>query len=122
MMAEILTEDQLRILRHMLGLTHPERGEQVPYRDYYCANPGDVKLLELERLGVVRRYAERDGYWWYCTTEAGKRYAMKSALGRRLPKAKRIYIKFLHLLDCCPDLTFREFLTSPEFSHERRSV
>lgn len=122
-MAEaLLRDDQLKTLRHMLGLTHPERGQQVPYRNYYCANPGDVRLAELEQLGVVRKYAERDGYWWYCTTEAGKRAAMKSALGRRLPKAKRIYRTFLHLLDCCPDLTFREFLTNPEFSQARRTA
>ena len=79
----VMTEEQLRILRHMLGLTHPERRAQVPYRDYYCANPGDVKLMELEQLGMVRRYSDHGGYWMYCTTAAGREAAIGSALTKR---------------------------------------
>lgn len=113
-------EDQLKTLRHMLGLTHPERREQVPYRDYYCANPGDDKLVELERLGMVRKYAEHSGYWWYCTTEAGKAAALTSAVQRRHRKPKRLYGLYLHLSEAWPDLTFKQFLIDPQFSDARR--
>lgn len=118
----MIGEDQLRTLRHMLGLTHPERREQMPYRDYYCANPGDVKLVELERLGLVRKYGEHSGYWWYCTTDRGKAAALKSALQRRLRKPQRLYRLYLHLSDALPDLTFRDFLTSREFAETRSSA
>ena len=34
-----LTNDQLRTLRHMLGIDDPWMRRPVPTRDYYCANP-----------------------------------------------------------------------------------
>lgn len=115
----MLSEEQLRVLRHMLGLTHPERREQVPYRDHYCANPGETKLVELECLGMVRKYCEHGGYWCYCTTDAGRAAAIESALQKRLPKPKRLYHLYLDVSDCFPDLTFKDFLIDPEFADAR---
>jgi len=115
-----VSESHLKVLRHMLGLTDPYRREQVPYRDYYCANQGDVLLHEMEEAGLVRRYRCTDGYESFCTTERGRREGIKSALARRKGPAARRYARFLDLRDVVPDVTFREFLTRPEFAELRR--
>lgn len=117
-----LSEKQLDKLRHMLGLNDPSKREQVPFRDYAAVNPGAAEFLELEAMGMVRKYAERGSYWWYCTTDAGKAAAIKSALARRLPKSKRLYTTFLDIADAFPDLTFKQFLTSAEFAETRRGA
>lgn len=117
-----LTSEQQRILRHMLGID--KRDEQNPkeYRDYYCANPGDESLHELQRLGMVRMYASRDGYEWFQTTDAGKAEARESQRKNLLPKHKRIYAAFLDVRDCDPDLTFGEFLVHPRFAETRSAA
>lgn len=115
-----LSGEQLRILRHMLGVDDPRRRSIEPYRNYYCANPGDLALLELERLGAVRQYADHSGYHWYTTTEQGKDAALQSAMQRRKPKAARVYEVFLDSKDCYPDLTFKEFLMNPCFAEARQ--
>lgn len=110
------TDEQLRILRHMLGVDD-RRNKVRPYRDYYCANPGDEALVELARIGAVSRYAERYGYHWYRTTDQGKAAGIASAEARVLTPAKRRYMDFLDAKDACPDLTFKAFLTGRS-SHE----
>lgn len=114
-----LNPEQLRILRHMLGIDEPAHDRPKPYRNYYCANPGDPKLVELARLGTVRLYDTRGGYeWWECT-DIGRVAAMASHKTIRYPAAKRRYIRFLEVSDCLPDLTFREFLTDPRYRETR---
>jgi hypothetical protein len=105
-----LRHEQLQILRHMLGIDDP-RFDPPPYRDYYCATPGDAHLHELQWLGAVRLYCIRDGYEWFCCTDAGRAAAMASVRSIRKPKGKRLYAAFLNLKDCWPDLTFGAFLT-----------
>jgi hypothetical protein len=117
-----LTDEQNRILRHMLGIDLPDVKEPKPYRNYYCANCDDDQLAELARLGAVRLYSRRDGYDWYCCTDAGRAAAFASHKRIRLPKAKRIYSRFLDVKDALCDLTFREFLTAPEFAQTRRDA
>ena len=118
-----LTAEQCRTLRHMLGIDKPAEAHPRPCRDYYCANPGDEAMRELERLGMVRRLGcEEWGYEWYVTTEAGREAALQSHRAIMLPKRKRVYRRWLSLSDCCPDLTFYEFLTSAEWAEERRSA
>lgn len=110
-----LNVEQLRILRHMLGIDRPEMDVPKPYRDYYCANPGEPAMLELECLGAVRRYDTRGGYeWWTCTPE-GRAAGIASHKTIRLSPAKRRYSRFLDLRECCPDLTFHKFLTDPRY-------
>jgi hypothetical protein len=99
----------------MLGIDRPEMDVPKPYRDYYCANPGDPSMLELERLGAVRQYDNRGSYLWYTCTDEGRAAAIASHKTIRYSKAKRRYIKFLDIRECCPDLTFRRFLTDPQF-------
>src|SRR4051812_19993243 len=99
-----LSQAQLRILRHMLGIDDPSLDRPVPYRDYYCANPGDVELHELTRLGAVEMYDTRGGYEWFTCTPAGRTAALVSHKTIRYSAAKRRYIRFLETRDAIPDL------------------
>lgn len=120
-----LTKEQLRILRHMLGIDNPWVAKPEPTRDYYCANPGYQEIIELERLGAVTCYRRADShtkYDWYCCTDEGRAAAFASHKIIRYSKAKRVYRKYLELKDCLPDLTFKLFLTDAEFSETRRSA
>lgn len=76
-----LAESHLSTLRHMLGLNDPTRKDPVPYRNYAAVNPGDQQFVELERLGMVRRYRTADDgscYDWYMCTKAGQEAATSS--------------------------------------------
>lgn len=110
-----LNSAQLRILRHMLGIDRPELDRPEPWRNYYCANPGESEMLELVRLGAIELYDTRGGYEWYRCTDAGRAAGIASHKTIRYSAAKRRYIRFLDVKDCMPDLTFREFLTNPRF-------
>lgn len=118
-----LTPRQLNTLRHMLGIETPNDRVPKPSRDYYCANPGDEKLAELERLGAVECYdrAAR-GYDWFRCTAAGRIAAMASHRTIRRSKSQRVYVAFLRCKDCFADLSFREFLTHPDFADTRRAA
>lgn len=117
-----LTPEQEHILRHMLGIDDPAKNNPKPYRDYYCANPDERDLHELARLGLIRMYSAHGGYEWFTTTDTGKAAAFASQKRIRYPKKRRVYLAFLHISDCCADLTFREFLTSPDFADARRDA
>lgn len=117
-----LTDYQLQTLRHMLGIDDPCTRAPKPYRDNYCANPRNEHLHELARIGAVRLYAQRDGYEWYCTTEAGRAAAMESHKRIQWPKPKRVYSKWLDVRDALPDVTFQRFLTAPQFAETRRDA
>lgn len=118
----ILTERQENHLRHMLGINTPQHRAPKPYRDYAAVVPGDPEWVELERLGMIQRYASRGSYDWYRTTADGRGAAIASHRRIRYSREKRRYLKFLDLSDCLPDLTFREFLTSPAFAAARCSA
>ncbi len=117
-----LTPAQLRTLRHMLGINTPDRAHPLPYRDYYCANPDDENLIELERAGAVYRgHAYTECVYWHCT-EAGRAAALASFATIQWPKKRRVYRCFLILRDVFPDLTFRTFLTHSEYAEARRDA
>lgn len=125
MTAPALTEQQLDMLRHMLGINTPEHRVPTPYRNYAAVSPGDRLFVEMEALGVVELYRRASGpteYDYYRCTEAGRLAAMRSHRTIRLPKSKRVYIKFLGIRDAWCELTFREFLTNPEFAQTRREA
>lgn len=119
-MGDSLSADHLRTLRHMLGIDTDT--PRKPYRDRYLAQPGCPKMGELEALGAVRRGRTPsfvgDLELWV-TTEAGRAAAIGSHedICSIVPKKRRTYRRFLAVKDACPDLTFREFLTS-----QRREV
>ena len=106
----------------MLGINEPWDRVPKPYRNYYCANPDDKELKELEALGVVELYSTHGRYDWYRCTDAGKAKAIRSHRTIRYAKSKRVYGKFLDISDCRPDLTFKQFLTSPEFKETRKTA
>jgi len=108
-----LTTEQLRTLRHMLGINDPWMRVPVPSRDYYCANPEDPKMVALDQAGAVERYSTHGSYWWYSCTDAGRAAAMASYRTIRKSKASRVYRRWLSIRDCFADLTFRDF-GSPE--------
>jgi hypothetical protein len=108
-----LNPQQLDCLRHMLGINRPDLDRPEPYRDYACANPGDPLFVDLARLGAVRMYSKRYGYEWFQCTDEGRAAAIASYKTIQHSAAKRRYIRFLSLRDCCPDLTFHEFLVNP---------
>jgi hypothetical protein len=105
-----LNPAQLRILRHMLGIDKPETDKPEPYRNYYCANPGEVEMLELVRLGAIEQYAAQGGYEWFQCTNAGRAAAIASHKTIQYSKAKRRYMRWLDISDVRPDITFGDFL------------
>jgi hypothetical protein len=111
----ILNEHQLRTLRHMLGINTHEAERPKPWRNYYCANPGEKEMVELARLGAIEIYDTRGGYEWWRCTDVGRATAIASHKTIRHSPAKRRYIRFLNLRECYPDLTFRQFLTDPQY-------
>jgi hypothetical protein len=116
-----LTEEHEDSLRHMLGINRPEARNPKPHRDYAAVLPGDAHWLELERLGMVERYSARDNtiYHWYRTTPKGREAAFASHRRIRYSRSKRVYCAFLSVSDAVPDLTFRQFLTHPDFAEIR---
>ena len=70
-----ITCEQLRTLRHMLGINGTSKKASKPYRNYAAVNPGDPEFVELERLGAVTLYRKAGAgteYDFYSCTEAGK--------------------------------------------------
>ncbi|HEX5461860.1 MAG TPA: hypothetical protein VFX20_17990 [Steroidobacteraceae bacterium] len=110
-----LDAEQLRVLRHMLGIDRPDVRDPKPYRDYYCANPGDPTMHELVRLGAVRRYDTRGGYEWFTCTDAGRAAGIASHKTIRYSRSALRYSRYLDMKDCYPDLTFHRFLTDSRF-------
>jgi hypothetical protein len=106
----------------MLGIDDPYMAKPKPYRNYYCANPGDPALHELASLGMVVLYSSHGSYEWFATTSAGRHAAEESQKAIRHTKAKRIYARWLSVADAWPDLTFKRFLTDPQFADTRRSA
>lgn len=120
-----LTGDQLQTLRHMLGIDDPGLREPKPYRNYYAACPGDADMAALAETGAVRlESGPRPGFPYDCyiCTEAGINEAIRSHRTIRKTKAQRTYLRYLDYSDVCPDLTFRDFLTLPEFADARRDA
>ena len=114
----LLTDHQLDILRHMLGINDSTKREATPFRNHYVTGPDDHVLVGLERIGMVQREKSpawsADGDAWYTCTEAGIAEAVKSFRAIRYPRDKRRYIRWLEISDVLPDLTFGEFLTSKD--------
>lgn len=117
-----LSDDHLKVLRHMLGIDVVDRRAPKEYRNYYCATPGDPLLLELLDAGMVIMYRKCDQYEWFTATEAGKVAARASQQAQLKPKAARVYSRFLSVKECLPDMTFRDFLTNPDFADARREA
>lgn len=117
--------EDLRILRHMLGIDDARKRDAKPYRNHYCANAGDPNLVSLVQRGLVvlsRPPSKAIPYETYVATEDGIAIATSSARRRAWPRKRRVYDRYLDVKDVCPDLSFREFLTSAEFAETRRTA
>lgn len=117
-----LSIEQLHTLRHMLGINTPDHRSPQPYRNYYCASPGNDPLWAMERIGAVRMYGTHGGYEWFCCTDAGSAAAMASHKTIRKSRGARLYSTFLTVSDCWPDLTFKRFLTDHAFHQTRKAA
>lgn len=118
------SDEDLRILRHMLGIDDARKLPK-PYRNHYCANAGDPNLVSLAQRGLVvlsRPPSKSIPYETYIATEAGIASATSSARRRAWPRKRRVYDRYLDVKDVCPDLTFRDFLVDPEFAEIRRTA
>lgn len=111
------TDEQLRILRHMLGIN--KRAKCEPYRDYFSANAGDPRLAEMAKAGLVvlaiPARPGRDGEAYgngevYVTTRKGRELAIASQRAMVPNRGRQRYHDFLRARDVDPDLTFRDFL------------
>jgi hypothetical protein len=116
-----LNPEQLRVLRHMLGIDKPWEDSPKPYRNYYCASSCDPTMSELARIGAVQLYDARSDCEWYTCTDAGRAAAIASFKTIQYSASKRRYRLFLDIRECCPDLTFREFLTNPIYRAGQRT-
>jgi len=117
-----LTEEQADSLRHMLGINRPDVRSPRPTRDYAAMSHGDQHWTQLEALGLVERYAIDEHYVWLRTTAAGREAAFASHRQIRLSRSARRYARYLDLCDAVPNLTFRDFLTHPQFAQIRRQA
>lgn len=122
MPAPTFTPDQLKILRHMLGITNPYSRFPEPTRNHYAANPGDPELYELQRLGAVERTHAQAGYEFFKTTDVGRAAACASFRLIQAKKPARVYHAYLKVCDVYEDLTFHSFLTKSEFAATRHSA
>lgn len=119
-----LTSDQLHTLRHMLGINTPSQKIPRPYRNYAAVNPGDTTFKALEATGAVEKY---DGPSWseydyFRCTDAGKLAAMRSHRTIRWSRSKRRYSAFLDVGESFQELTFKQFLTDPQFKETRANA
>ena len=121
-MSDLLDAD-LRLLHHTLGISDPYQPEREPYRNYFVASDGHSDMPGLNRLVAAGMMKSREhplcgkGSLVFYATDIGKAVAIKTR--PKVSRNKLRYRRFLSLSDCCPDLTFRQFLTDPEFRDYR---
>jgi hypothetical protein len=118
-----ITEGQLQTLRHMLGVDRMDNFCE-PYRNHYAAcpdSPSDRRLRQMESLGLVEYCGDAWQYRYYRATEAGREAALEShrKAVAAIPKSKRVYRAWLSVSDVLP-VTFKEFLTDPEYKDIRK--
>lgn len=93
-----LTERDLEILRHSLGLN--ERTNE-PYRNNYAANPGDLDYL-VDAGAMFKGRAIPGGLQYYHVTPEGIEAAKKSHEARKpkLTRSQRRYRDYLRVDGC----------------------
>lgn len=106
-----ITEKQLHILRHSLGLD--EKGHGREYRNYYCTGKSadcfaDIKDLEKRGLMFfIHTINEGRNEYWGVTKE-GRTAALKDVAYPKLTRSQKRYKEFLHYDG---GLTFKEFFS-----------
>lgn len=92
-----MTDEQLQVLRHSLGLDQNGHGNQ--YRNYYCDRTGGSPVIVgLCKLGLMvsgnKINDGRDQYFY--VTEAGRLAALKDVKPIKMSKGRKRYLAFLH--------------------------
>jgi hypothetical protein len=96
-MSDILTDEQLGILQHSLGLD--KHGQGTMYRNHFCAGKGDEDICRsLVQMGYMQQHATTQAYPYYnCSvTERGKVAVLEqSPKPPILTRGQRRYREFL---------------------------
>lgn len=115
----------VRILAHALGIEYQQaRREPNEYRNYYVSEPDDPEVAQLVEAGLIAlasRPSWTGGLVAFTVTDAGKEQARAFWKARQYPQKKRVYAAFLLVSDV-REVTFREFLTSPEYAKARENA
>ena len=122
------SKEHLHILHHSLGISEPLEisKQKPPYRNHFVTEPRgkDFELLkDLEKAGLVERQRHsllRSKQWCFHCTDEGKRLASTTRPTLKLTRDQRRYDNFLEMSDVDQDLTFRKFLTDPQYEEFRR--
>jgi hypothetical protein len=115
-----LTESQLHIIQHSLGLDQYGRGRE--YRNHFVTGPGSSDFADCEALVdgncmVVRRnlpLAGGPGNNCYTVTNWGRRKMHEqSPEPSKVSKSKKRYLEYLEVADCFDG--FRDWLRYKQF-------
>jgi hypothetical protein len=105
-----VTEKQLGLLHHTLGVT-PEK--RIPFRNHFVAGEGHHDQADLKALEATGFMSRRDNAEWmgggdlFRATEAGKSYALDNLSAAPPPERKSLFREFMDN-DC--GYSFSEFL------------
>ena len=118
----LLDDKSLHILRHSLGMD--DNGHGNMYRNHYVAGPGHHsydRLLALVQSGHMEKGDAckflPSGDEVFYVTEKGRAVAFVPE--PPLPPAKRRWKAFRELKEVMTELSFRSFLTDPDFARYR---
>lgn len=113
-MSATLTERQLEILQHSLGVDRYGQGRRVDgdyYRNHFCAGGKDEETCrELVALGFMETFTRSYLPYYNCTvTEAGK--AAMLACSPKPPKLTRSQLRYRRWLDVADTgISFLDFM------------
>ena len=117
-----ITEQELKILQHTTGLTDIYNDRS--YRNHFVAGDGHddmPTIMSLCKKGLMQESNRpaflSSGDRCFSATFAGLSAA--KSLRRRPTRGQRRYHNWLEISDCCPDLTFGDFLRDPQFASAR---
>jgi hypothetical protein len=119
-------KEHLHILQHSLGLDEYGQGRQ--YRNHFVTGPGSKDWDACRALTDAGLMTENKGHAllpvgdsvFYVTPAGIDFVATNSPKPPKVSRNRRRYAAFMDLTDCCPDLTFKQFLTDPNFADARR--
>lgn len=107
----------LAVLQHALG--RDQYGHGTDYRNHFCVSEGpDFETCQnaVANKLMVRHEprAISGGDYIFCVTDKGKAHiAEHSPVPPKLSRAKRRYLRWLHISDVC-DIKFGDWLKTPE--------
>ncbi len=113
------TREQMHILLHSLGLTCKDES----YRNHYATDDDDPEIAPMVAAGwMFRGRMIPGGLRCFHVSEEGKALALahRAATRPKLTRGQRRYRRWLGIADSYSSYTFKDFLTMPAFSEERK--